>query len=260
MRCTSRRLIIVLLAVLVFAGFAEAPQSVKDFYRSLSRRLGRNRADYPALSDEAFANFRMITTTGIAEGKLYRSSSPVSTWSERYTFSDKAAERAGVKTFVNLADDDPRKQAGFTGSYYSTQKIIPLGLSMKYQSKTFRESLAKGIAQMAGSEPPFLVHCSLGKDRAGFVCALLECLCGAGLDEVIADYLVSFGNYFGIEPGSREYDIVVECEITRFLAEAFGVKAGELGRLNLAEAGERYFRGIGVSADEIASLREKLKH
>ena len=36
-----------------------------------------NREDYPDLTDEAYANFRAVTTTGIGAGKLYRSSSPV---------------------------------------------------------------------------------------------------------------------------------------------------------------------------------------
>ena len=74
----------------------------------------------------------------------------------------------------------------------------------------------------------------------------------------MSDYLVSFRNYFGIEQGSREYDFVAENEILRFLAEAFGVKSTDLERISLADAGERYFRGIGVSVQDITALREKL--
>ena len=253
------RLITAIVLVLMLCLSAEASEYSRNFYKSLSRRLGRERTDYPSLTDEEFANFRMVRTTGIGTGKLYRSSSPISTWGNRNVIADKAAQKAGVRTFVNLADADPREQAGYKGSYYSTQKIIALGLGMKYQSKTFRDSLARGITLMARSEPPFLIHCSLGKDRAGFVCALVECLGGATLDEVVSDYLVSFSNYFGIQKGSREYGTVVECEITRFLAEAFGVKTSDLAHINLADAGERYFRGIGVRVEDVETLREKLK-
>ena len=259
MTSAGRRLIAGLLAVLVLASAVEASQFSKNFYRSLSGRLGRHRTDYPALSDEDFANFRMVRTTGIGEGKLYRSSSPVSTWGERNVIADKAAQKAGIRTFMNLADADPREHKGYEGSYYSTQRIIALGLGMKYASKDFRDKLAAGIRRMAHSEPPFLIHCSLGKDRAGFVCALVECLCGATLQKVVSDYLVSFTNYFGIMPGSREYDFVAENEIVRFLAEAFGVKSTDLERISLADAGERYFRGIGVSPADIEALREKLR-
>ena len=259
MRSASRRLFAALLFLLVWGSAAQASTFSKNFYRSLSSRLGRHRADYPQLSDEDFANFRMVRTTGIGEGKLYRSSSPVSTWGERNVIADRAAQNAGVRTFLNLADTDPREHKGYDGSYYSTQKVIALGLGMKYAGKDFRNKLAAGIRQMAHSEPPFLIHCSLGKDRAGFVCALVECLCGATLEEVIADYLVSFTNYFGIMPGSREYDFVADNEIVRFLAEAFGVKSTDLERISLANAGERYFRGIGVSPADIEALREKLR-
>ena len=256
-----RIVILGLIVCMICSVHCEGSSWGKNFYKSLSRRLCYNRKDYPALTDEEFANFRMVRVSGIGEGKLYRSSSPVSTWGNRNSIADDAARRAGVKTFVNLADTESsvRKHDGFAGSYYSEQKIIALGLGMKYQSRIFRESLARGVKEMAKSEGPFLIHCSLGKDRAGYVCALIECLMGASLQEVIADYLVSFWNYFGIKQGTREYDYVAENEIVRFLAQAFGVKSEDMTKINLADAAERYFRGIGVSENEIAALRENLR-
>lgn len=230
----------------------------KNFYRSLSKRLGKTRADYPNLTYNEFANFREIHTTGIAPGKLYRSSSPISTWGNRNAIADNAAKIAGIRTFINLADSNQgmKEHKGWEGSYYSGQKIIGLNLGMKYKSAKFRKSLARGIHFMAVNEPPYLIHCSLGKDRAGFVCALVECLMGANVNEITADYLVSFYNYFGILPGSKEYDFVARYEIQRFLAEAFGVKS--LDGVNLSESAERYFAGIGVSVEDIGRLRGKL--
>ena len=254
-----RTVIIILIVCLAIT--AEASEYGKNLYRSFSRNLGRNRTDYPALTDEQFANFRMVKTSGIGAGKLYRSSSPVSTWGNRNTIADNLARQVGVKTFINLADTPSslREQEGFADSYYSTQKIIALGLGMKYQSKKFRESLARGIKFMAKSETPYLIHCSLGKDRAGFVCALIECLAGAGFQEIVKDYLVSFYNYFGVRPGTRAYDFVAKNEITAFLARAFDVKSEELATINLAEAAQKYFLGIGVSSAEIEALRENLR-
>ena len=238
---------------------AESTFSSKDFYRSLSRRLGRKRTDYPNLTDKQFANFREVKTTGISAGKLFRSSSPISTWGERNIIADNFAREAGIKTFINLADTNQkmREHKGFSGSYYSGQKIIGLNLNMKYSSSKFRQSLAKGIHFMAVNDPPYLIHCSLGKDRAGFVCALIECLMGADIQEVTEDFLVSFYNYFGIVKGSEEYNFVAENEIQRFLAEAFGVKS--LEGINLSEGAERYFIGIGVSREDINALKEKLR-
>lgn len=201
----------------------------------------------------------MVKTSGIAPGKLFRSSSPVSTWSERYAFSDKAIMNAGVKTVINLADSDEkmRKHKGYNGSYYSKQNIICLNLGMKYKSKDFRRRLARGIHFMAVNEPPYLIHCSLGKDRAGFVCAVVECLSGAAWPEVVRDYMTSFYNYFGIIPGTKEYDFVVKNEITRFIAENFRIDNPETA--NLYESAGNYLLGLGVSQKDIDTLREKLR-
>ena len=252
--------LIILAVSLATPLTAESSSYGKELYRSFSRRLGYNRADYPALSDEQFANFRMVNTSGIGAGKLYRSSSPISTWGNRNVIADNLAKQAGVKTFLNLADNasSVKGQEGFAGSYYSTQNIIALGLGMKYQSKIFRDSLANGIKLMSRSEPPYLIHCSLGKDRAGFVVALVECLAGASFHEIVNDYLVSFYNYFGVRPGTREYDFVAQNEITAFLARAYGVKVEDIAAINLAAAARRYFLGIGVTSAEIDALTQKL--
>ena len=250
-------LVLAIISALSFSCYAEE-FSGKKFYRSLSKRLGRNRSDYPTLTDEEFANFRMIQTSGIAEGKLFRSSSPISTWGNRNIIADSAIKNAGVKTIINLTDSDVgmKKHEGYEGSYYSTQKVIGLNLSMKYKSKDFRKSLAHGIHFMAVNEPPYLIHCSLGKDRAGFVCAVIESLAGASWPEIERDYMRSFYNYFGILPGSKEYDFVVRNEILRFLSENFG--AENLLAVNLSDYAEKYLRGIGVSQADIDTLRRKL--
>ena len=250
-------LILIIVSAISFSCHADESYG-KKFYRSLSQRLGRTRADYPNLTDEEFANFRMVKTSGIAPGKLFRSSSPISTWGNRNIIADNAIRNAGVRTIINLADSDTgmSEHKGYAGSYYSQQKIIGLNLRMKYKSSDFRRRLARGIHFMAVNEPPYLVHCSLGKDRAGFVCAVIECLAGATWPEVAGDYMVSFYNYFGIAPGSTEYDFVVRNEILRFLSENFG--AANLLAVNLAEYAEKYLREIGVSQEDIDTLRRKL--
>ena len=158
----SRIIAIISFAIIIIA-FSQPCYSEswgKAFYRSLSGRLGRSRSDYPALSDSDFANFREVRTSGIAPGRLYRSSSPISTWSERNVFADKLAENAGIKTFINLADSDSgiKSHKGFPNSYYSRQRVIGLDLNMKYKSARFRQGLARGIHFMAESEPPYLIH------------------------------------------------------------------------------------------------------
>lgn len=258
---------IILAFILVFAFIfasslteqTEGASRKKEFYRNLSKRLSNNRNDYAYLSDNEFANFREIQTTGISRGKLYRSSSPVKSWGNRNVIADNAAREAGVKTFINIADSDESMRAlkGFYETYYSTQKYIGLKLNVKFMSKEFQNGVARGIRFMAVNEPPYLIHCDLGKDRAGLFSAVIECLMGASSDEVVDDFLVSFWNYFGIESHSRDYEYVADNEIRPFLAQMFGVK--DIAKVNLREAAERYLLRIGVTAEEIETLKEKLR-
>lgn len=217
-----------------------------------------NREDYPDLSDEEFANFRAVTTTGVGAGKLYRASSPVNPEISRNLIADQAAAAAGVKTFINLADNEEvmRGYEGFDASYYSTQAVIPLNLGVDFMAEEFRAGLAEGLRFIAAKEAPYLVHCNEGKDRAGFVSAVLECLMGASADEVIADYMVTFYNYYGVQPGTEQYDIIAGSNICKSLAAAFDI--ADIREADLQAEAEAYLLEIGLSADEIAQIRTNL--
>ena len=61
----SRIMLGFVLILALTASLAEGALSKKEFYRNLSKRLSNNRSDYAYLSDNEFANFREINTTGI---------------------------------------------------------------------------------------------------------------------------------------------------------------------------------------------------
>ena len=111
------------------------------------RQLARSekREDYPGLTDAEFANFRMIRAGRIADGKLYRSSSPVNPEIGRNTYADAAAAEAGVKTFINLADNEEtmRLYEGFNDSYYAKQQIITLNLGVDFSLMLLRSFLSR---------------------------------------------------------------------------------------------------------------------
>jgi hypothetical protein len=217
-----------------------------------------NREDYPQLTDAEFANFRAVATTGVGENKLYRSSSPVNPEINRNKQADAAAREAGIKTFINLADNDQvmRGYEGFDESYYSNQSIITLNLSVDFAAEDFRSGLADGVRFIAANEAPFLVHCNEGKDRAGFVTAVLECLMGASAEEVTADYMVTFYNYYGVEAGTEQYYAIAKANIQKSLAKAFEIDTIE--GADLAEEAEEYLLAIGVSEEDIAAAKAKL--
>lgn len=138
------------------------------------------RADYPNLSDAAFANFRMVATTGMGEGTLYRTSSPIDPKHNRSRYADKALRMAGVKTVMNLVDSREAAEgySGYGESYYSTVDTLALNMKMAFDTDEFRAGLVEGLRFFASHEGPYAVHCQEGKDRTGVVAALLECFMG----------------------------------------------------------------------------------
>jgi len=232
----------------------------EDGYREqwLIHQLARTneRADYAQLSDEAFANFRVIDTTGMGESKLYRSSSPINPEIGRSAYADEAAKNAGIQTIVNLADASNTYE-GMENAYYQSCQTIYLNLGVDFADPAFKAGLAEGLRFIIAGEAPYLVHCNEGKDRAGFTSALLECLMGASADEVIADYMETYINYYGLEKSTEKYDAVVNSNIVKTLQAAFDVD--DLYTADLAAEAEAFaVEELGLSQDEVAELKAKL--
>ena len=224
----------------------------------LIRQLVRTneRTDYAHLGDEAFANFRVIQTTGMGKGVLYRSSSPINPELGRNTYADKAAEKAGIITVVNLADPSNMYE-GTENTYYSTCKVTYVNLGMDFLSEATLNGLAEGMRFIINNNGPYLIHCNEGKDRAGFVSALLECLMGATIDEVIDDYMVTYYNYYGVEKGTEKYDVVVKNNLIKSLNEVFKVE--DVYKADLAKEAEAYLiEDAGLTADEVTALKGRL--
>ncbi len=219
-----------------------------------------NREDYKDLSDAEFANFRNVATTGMGENALYRSSSPINPEIGRNTYADKAAEAAGVKTFMNLANDEATAKGyeGFDSTYYSKQNVVYLNLGVDFTAADFKTGLATGLRYFTTHEGPYLVHCTEGKDRAGFVSALLECYMGAAYDEVVADYMVTYYNYYGVtkEAEPAKYDAILRSNIVKTLQTAFGVE--DLKTADLKQEATDFFKELGLTDAELTTLTANL--
>ncbi|MBQ3552793.1 MAG: 5'-nucleotidase C-terminal domain-containing protein [Clostridia bacterium] len=217
-----------------------------------------NREDYTHLSDEEFANFRVIDTMGMGEHKLYRTSSPINPSMGRNSYADAALREAEVSVIMNLADSDEIAYGyeGFAETYYADQKVIFLNLGVDVSSDDFKTGLAKGLRFFAENEGIYAIHCTEGKDRAGFVAALLECFMGASYDEVIEDYMVTYTNYYGVEVGSEKYNAIAESNIINTLEIAFEVS--DLSKADLAFEATEYIQSLGLSDSEIAKLKSNL--
>ena len=222
-------------------------------------KISNNREDYKNLSDEQYANFRMINTSGIGQNKIYRSSSPVNPSIKRNTYAMAATEKYMIKTIVNLADTEQemRNRENYSTSYYSKQNVIALGLTVDFFSDTFKNGLKEAIHFMAVNDAPYLIHCNEGKDRAGYVSALVECLMGANIDEVTNDYMVTYYNYYNVLPNTEQYEIIKNNNIVKSLSKSFDTE--DLKNADLSKLCEQYLLSIGVTKDDIELLKTKLK-
>ena len=120
----------------------------------------------------------------------------------------------------------------------------------------FQKGLAEGLRFFAANKGTYYVHCTEGKDRAGFVSALLECLMGATYDEVVADYMVTYYNYYGVEPGTDKYEAIANSNIIKTLQNAFGVE--DLSKADLQKGAKDYMKAIGLTDAEITDLMVNL--
>ena len=217
-----------------------------------------NREDYPHLSDEEYANFRKIATTGIRDGVLYRASSPLNDEYTRTIEAMAAIEKAGVTVIMNFADSKDEAQAYETmaDSYYAGCKVIYLDLTVDVLGDAFREGFADGLRFFAENKGVYAIHCTQGKDRAGFAAAVLSCLMGATYDEVVDDYMLSYYNYYGVEKGSDKYNAIAKSNIVAILCDAFEVE--DLTSADLSLEAEEYILGLGLTASEISALKANL--
>ena len=234
-----------------------------------SLTLAYSPESYPDLSIEEFANFRMVRTTGMGEGVLYRSSSPIDPSIYRNAIADSLAALAGVKTFLNLADDKryAEEYNGFAESYYATQNVVYLTVDPTFANSPFKEGLVKGLRYMIEHDGPYLVHCTYGMDRTGFTIAVLEALMGATADEIKADYATTHKNFYNVVDGKHigltEKQVeLLQAIIVRLMQNSFktaGVDISNFENVDLASATEKYLFALGMEKSEIEALRDRLK-
>ena len=80
---------------------------------------------------------------------------------------------------------------------------------------------------------------------------------GASADEVVADYMETYFNYYGVEPGTEKYDAVVNSNIIKTLASAFQVE--DIRTADLAAEAEAFLmQELGLAQDEVDALKDRL--
>ena len=113
---------------------------------------------------------------------------------------------------------------------------------------------------MIANEGPYLIHCTEGKDRAGFVSMLLEALMGGKKDEIVNDYMLSFENYYGVEHGSDRWTRIAQSNIISNLLKLTGAEDEKaLDKADLVKAAETYLTDtVGLTAEQVTALKDVL--
>lgn len=237
---------------------------------------------YPDETMEEFANFREITTTGMARGILYRSSNPLNPKDNatRYAVVDSLAKHYGIQTEIDLADTKEKVNTYATSPDYSQYKVgsgycynelflnnktATLGLTADAFTESFMQSLGNGLRFMKDNQPPYLLHCNEGKDRCGYVSMLLEALAGASYEELAADYMKTFENFYLIENGDNSYKTRQRLSIDRLvwlmgnyqsIDDYSNINWENIDptTVNLQQAARDYIKACGLSDEECTAL------
>ncbi|MFP4460718.1 MAG: tyrosine-protein phosphatase [Thermotogota bacterium] len=217
------------------------------------------REDYA--SDAIFANFREVTMGEIGANTLYRSCHP-SLDDPRAPYAALLVEEAGIKTVINLSDsnEELREFLAYSDYYASIKEsgnMINLNMGVDLLSDEFAAKLKKGLMFMIEKEPPYLVHCVEGKDRAGMMVAILGALMGATAEEIYADYIASYENYYNVEKGTQAYDAIENIIKGIFKSINHGKEATDD---NVRLIAIRYLmEKAGLSYSQVLALESKLR-
>lgn len=100
-----------------------------------------------------------------------------------------------------------------------------------------------------------------GKDRTGYVCALLEGLCGATYEEIVADYLITYNNFYQITP-AKDRDVcntLVSLKLNPCLMYYADINdEAQLPNVNYAKAFSEYLLSHGMNQQQLDALVQVL--
>ena len=219
-------------------------------------------------SREQFANFREINAGNIKDNLLYRGASPIDNRRKRAETVDIILEELEIKYDIDLADnratiDGFYQKDDFKSEYFQyldeEEKVLPLGMAAAYKTEAFSNKMKTMFLSILNNDGPYYIHCLEGKDRTGYVCMVIEALCGASYEELIEDYFITYHNYYGIEKGTKKYDAIKAIHIDEMIRYVFDFNNSvNLLTANYHSQVNNYLLSIGLQQAEIDALQNKL--
>ena len=232
---------------------------------AMSMKYSNDRKDYPAISNAEFANARAVNASNIASGVLYRCSTPFANLTYRAYYAADYLESQNVKTILNLADTEEKmlsyEMPAFSRTLWEGGHVILCPLKADPTADDFNSRLIEALKELPTRPVPYVVHCLEGKDRTGYVCALLEGLCGATYDEIVADYLITYDNYYNVNKTSspETCDALVMLKLNPCLMHYAGVSdEALLPGVDYAKAFAAYLLSHSMSQQQLDALVQVL--
>ena len=233
-----------------------------DVQTALSMKYSNERIEYPDLSDAEFANARTVKAGNIPSGILYRSSSPFSNDIKRDIYVSEYLQQEKIRTVLNLADNEEKMLSykdipPYSLSLWKEGNVILCPLKADPTADDYNNRLIEALKQLPSHPAPYLVHCMEGKDRTGYVCALLEGLCGATYEEIVADYLVTYDNYYYINPAKDPVlcNTLVSLRLNTCLMFYANVSdESQLPNIDYAKAFSSYLLSHGMTQQQLDAL------
>lgn len=160
----------------------------------------------------------------------------------------------GIKTDIDLRNSGEGSAGqgsplGTGVNYFSLPGAYYVATGASVKDPIYQQNMAKAIQVFADENNyPILFHCAIGRDRTGTLAAVLEAFLGAELDDITTDYEMSFFSDAGCKDGSAPDTMIARImEIYDFLSE--------YGDGSLQENTAKFLRDIGVSSEELESIR-----
>ena len=234
--------------------------------KAMSMQYTNDRNDYPNLSDAEYANARVAKAGHIADGVLYRCSTPFTNVYNRANYVSEYLESVKAGTVLNLADTEEMMQSydmpSFSRTLWDGGNVILCPLKADPTAEDYNNRLIAALKELPSRPAPYVVHCMEGKDRTGYVCALLEGLCGATYEEIVADYLVTYYNYYGVTP-EKDRDAcntLVSLRLNPCLMYYAGISdEAQLPNVDYAKAFSDYLLSHGMNQQQLDALIQALR-
>ena len=175
----------------------------------------------------------------------------------------QAIQQYGIKTDLDLREQGPTSSPLGPDVNYVNNGVEFYGSPFYVSAYTgvnvaeYQVAMRDNLKTLANKDNyPLAFHCAVGRDRTGTLAITLYLLLGVNLEQIKQDYVVSFfSKACNVESDFDAYVTQMEYLIRYF--ERFKINA-QSEDIDIYQRTENYCEHIGVSKDEIASIRNIL--